>query len=173
MHYADGKIRFCFIVLYRNCSDVCKFARVHFRTLYVFVSVFNRTVHTVAWICLYPYPLFNVCSGPVCVYVRSHSLCRSVPVCATVSAGDQREHQSGEISEAVLERCLSLLPPQPSVIGHTQWRTKGAEAGTDWSMERTREEESGKRKTKEEKQRLKTLGIKRSGRDRSEKGMRA
>lgn len=33
-----------------------------------------------------------------------------------------------------------------------------------------KEEESGKQKTKEEKQRLKTLGIKRSGRDRSEMG---
>lgn len=36
-----------------------------------------------------------------------------------------------------------------------------------------REEESGKQKTKEEKQRLKTQGIKRPGRDRSEKGMKA
>ncbi len=76
-------------------------------------------------------------------------------------------------SEAVLEHCLGLLPPSLLSSATPSGEQREAEAGTDWGTEQMREEESGKQKTKEEKQRLKTLGIRQPGRDGSEIGMKA
>lgn len=67
MHYADGKIRFCFIVLHINCSCwcVCLCDRASLYILYslnLFVSL--SFVHSA-----------RLCKGQACMHVCIHSLC--------------------------------------------------------------------------------------------------
>lgn len=131
MHYADGNIRFWLIISYRKVSSlelgVCLCMSTHPHCI-------AQTAKP-GCVCL-----LSLCSQhlrvrrPVCACVHSqlgqicasmcHSECRRLAGIKAVTLWSSVRAES------------ELSAPSPSVIGHTYWRTKGAEAGTDWTVER-------------------------------------
>lgn len=102
----------------------------------------SRCLSCAGWMCLHPLfaAVMRACVQSQFVLIPASMCHRECRRLASIKAANRRSC-AGAASE--------FSTPLPSVIGHTQRRTKRAEAGTDW-----REERVGSKGQKMEKQRL-------------------
>lgn len=106
------------------------------------VDAQSRCLFCAGWMCLHPLfaAVMRACVQSQLVLIPASMCHRECCRLASIKATNRRSC-AGAASE--------FSTPLPSVIGHTQRRTKRAEAGTDW-----REERVGSKGQKMEKQRL-------------------
>lgn len=130
--------------------------------------MFDLTVHTVTWICLYPYPLFIMCAQACVrtVVTACVALCQYVPqweleISESIKAANQWSSVRA-VPEFIAPLAFCHRPhlAENKGSGGWHWLEYGENEGREWEA-------------KDKRGKTKTLGIKRPGRDRNEKGMKA